>query len=138
MLRIYRPESPIQWGWVALKGPDASDFLHRLTTVHVKALKLGEGAPGFLLNPQGKMRAYFHLWMISREEFFFEIDSGSSGKWKKEFLTVLDQFQFGEKFTTDAGDSGAFACAWILSDSAFDKALGFGEALHLSTPATGA
>lgn len=129
MTQIYRPESPIQWGWIALKGPDAADFLHRLTTVHVKALQPGEGTPGFFLNAQGKMRAYFYLWMISREEFFFELDAGSSGKWKQELLSIVEQFHFGEKFVVDAGDAGDRVCAWIFADA---SDTGFPPAKHLS------
>src|SRR5258708_6477174 len=101
MLQLFRPTQPIQWAWITLKGPDAADFLHRLTTVNVKVMQPGEGSAGFFLNPQGKMRAYFQLWRVSREEFFFELDAGASGKWKQELLTVIDQFHFGEKFVLE-------------------------------------
>ena len=114
MLQIYRPAPPYQWSWIAIKGPDAADFLHRLTTVHVKAMNPGEGSPGFFLTAQGKMRAYFYIWMVSPEEFFFEVDPGISGRWKQELLKVIDQFHFGEKITVESGDASPLQMAWIF------------------------
>lgn len=117
MLQIFRPAPSSSWNWIALKGPDAADFLHRLTTIHVKALQPGQGAPGFFLTAQGKVRAYFHLWMISREEFFFEVDPGTSGKWKQELLSVIDQFHFGEKITIDTGEKPELEVAWLFGSA---------------------
>lgn len=134
MLQIYRPSAPISWDWLALKGPDAADFLHRLTTVHIKALQPGQGSAGFLLTAQGKMRAYFHLWMISREEFFFEFDAGATGAWKQEFLTAIDQFHFGEKFVLESAPAQRpdLASAWLLFDGAAPAALSTLQPKHLS------
>lgn len=44
-------------GWIAVRGPEAADFLHRITTVDVKALKPYQGAYAFFLNPRGGILA---------------------------------------------------------------------------------
>jgi folate-binding protein YgfZ len=131
MLELYRPSQPHSWGSLALKGPDGADFLHRLTTVNIKSLKAGEGTPGFFLNPQGRMRSYFYLWMITKEEFFFEFDAGVSGRWKQELLTVIDQFHFGEKF--ELLEQPGLACIWLLANDSKT----FPETKHTSEPSPG-
>jgi len=98
-----------------MQGPDASDFLHRLTTVNVKGMKPGDGAPGFFLSPQGKIRGFFTLWMLAVADFTLEFDAGQGGKWKTELLAVIDQFHFGEKFTlTEVTD---LQCTWIFDQA---------------------
>lgn len=111
----YRPSAPLQWSWLNIQGPDASDFLHRLTTVNVKAMKPGDGAPGFFLSPQGKIRGFFTLWTVQAADFVLEFDAGQAGKWKTELLSVIDQFHFGEKFTlTEVTD---LQCTWIFDQT---------------------
>jgi folate-binding protein YgfZ len=103
--------------WVTLSGPDAQDFLHRLTTVHVRDLRVGQGAPGFFLTAQGKIRSYFTLWNFGPSDYAFELDPGQGGKWKTELLAAIDQYTFAEKITvTDV--ASALECRWILDDPA--------------------
>ena len=103
-----------KWNWVTLSGQDARDFLHRLTTVHVNALEMGQGSPGFFLNPQGKVRAYFTLWHFGVQSFAFELDAGADGRWKKELLSAIDQYTFAEKIQVD--DVTALETRWILAE----------------------
>jgi folate-binding protein YgfZ len=89
---------------VSLKGLDVIDYLQRLTTVNLKFMKTGEGRPGFLLTPQAKIKSYFYLWIIQKEpaqesEVWLEFDAGTQDKWKSELISLLEQFQFAEKFT---------------------------------------
>ena len=118
MLQIYRPAPPIHWDWLSLKGPDAADFLHRLTTVNVHALQPGEGSPGFFLSAQGKIRAYFRLWKLSSDEFFMELDAGATAQWKRALHDVIEQFHFGEKFTMQEAHAAQSdpVPAWIFGD----------------------
>lgn len=106
MTQIFRPtasSSSVQWNWFTLIGPDAQDFLHRVTTAHVRALPVGKGSPGCFLNAQGKIRAYFTLWNFDADSYAFEFDAGASGKWKNDLLAAVDQYTFAEKMTlTDA------------------------------------
>lgn len=103
---------PYGWNWISLIGPDAQDFIHRVTTVNSRSLALGEGAPGFFLNPQGKVRAFFHLWNYREGEYAFEFAGGESGRWKKEMLAAVDQFTFAEKMTL--ADVTELECQWIF------------------------
>jgi folate-binding protein YgfZ len=104
-----------------MQGPDALDFLHRLTTVNVKMMKPGDGMPGFFLSPQGKVRGFFTLWLLetpgaptAKTDFVFEFDAGQAAKWKTELLAVIDQFHFGEKFTLT--ENTDLQCAWIFGE----------------------
>jgi folate-binding protein YgfZ len=117
MNQIYFPakDSPaLSWSWATLIGPDAKDFLHRLTTVHVKALKVGEGMNGCFLTSQGKLRAYFYLWHFGPDEYAFEFDAGNNQLWKTELFSTIDQFTFGEKMALT--DITAMDCCWIFPD----------------------
>lgn len=102
------------WCRLSLKGPDASDFLHRLTTINVKQMKPGDGRPGFFLTPQGKVRSYFWLWLLSPHEFVFEVAAGAGGQWKKNLLSFIDQFHFSEKFEIN---EETLKARWIFPDS---------------------
>lgn len=55
---------------IEVKGPDAQDFLHRLTAGTVKNVGTGEGARGLLLTGQGRMRAQFDLLRIDAQRFW--------------------------------------------------------------------
>jgi len=125
MIRIFKPNaspasaaSPstpdLHWSWVSLIGPDAQDFLHRLTTVNVRGLGEGEGKPGFFLTAQGKVRSYFTLWNYRAGEYAFEFEAGQDDHWKKELLTVIDQYTFGEKITL--ADVTGLEPRWIFPD----------------------
>lgn len=108
-------QSPTQWNWISLTGPDSTDFLHRLTTVNVRNLDEGQGAPGCFLSSLGKIRVYFHLWKEDPQSFGFELDGGSSGKWKNDLLAVIDQYTFGEKISiTDPAET--LGWAWLFLD----------------------
>lgn len=100
MCQIFKPEiqnHSIQWCWTTLTGPDAEDFLQRLSTVNMNSLSVGKGSPGCFLNSQGKFRAFFTLWNFGQGEFAFEFNAGKSGKWRNELHSFFDQYTFGEK-----------------------------------------
>jgi folate-binding protein YgfZ len=124
---VFSPNAPIQWSWLTLFGPDARDFLHRLTTANVRELELGHGAPGCLLTAQGKLRAWFTLWNYGPDDFAFELDAGASGAWKARLLETIDQFHFGEKITI--ADVGVLECRWLFPESASELAQATGAVL---------
>jgi folate-binding protein YgfZ len=116
MISIYSPHSqkyPIQWTWISLIGPDAQDFLHRLTTLDVKNLDLGQGHPACFLTAQGKIRAFFTLWHYGPQEYAFEFDAGRSGKWKSDLLALIDQYTFAEKIQV-VDSSSELKSYWIF------------------------
>src|SRR4051812_41786698 len=81
-----------------MKGKDARDFLHRLTTANVRDLEPGDFRPGFFLNPQGKIRASFRVACRAPDSFFLEVEGGTEDAWKTALLTVMDQYTFAEKY----------------------------------------
>ncbi len=112
MAKVYLPKA---WSWVELSGPDTQDFLHRLTTANTKYLKTGTGTEGLFLNPQGKIRAYFHLWNTAPQKYEMEFDPGSDQAWKTELLAAIDQFTFAENMTLT--DHVEFTqCVWVFLD----------------------
>lgn len=114
MLQTYSPQPhERRLAWASLKGPDAQDFLHRVTTVNVRELSVGEGAPGCILNAQGKIQASFQLWQLDAQEFGFEYDPGKEDHWKKALFAAIDQYTFAEKMTlTDAPT----AALWVFGE----------------------
>lgn len=105
---------PKNHSWITLAGPDAEDFLHRLSSVNTRALEPGHGSPGCFLTAQGKLRAYFHLWRLGEQEFAFELDGGDvskSGQWKSSLLATIDQYTFAEKMTLNESE---LKTVWIF------------------------
>jgi folate-binding protein YgfZ len=103
--------------WIDLSGPDAGDFLQRLTTVNAGGLLPGQGAPGFFLTAQGKIRAVFRLWRYGAENYGFEVDCSplpAGGTWKQRLLETIDQFTFAEKMVLT--EVSELRCAWLFGD----------------------
>jgi folate-binding protein YgfZ len=106
---------PFHWSWATLTGPDALDFLHRISTVNTQAMFVGQGAPGCLLTAQGKLRAFFTLWNYGEGEYGFEFDAGQGDHWKTGLFTAIDQYTFAEKITLS--DVTTLECRWIFADA---------------------
>jgi tRNA-modifying protein YgfZ len=93
--------------WVKISGPDAKDFLHRLTTTDFRNLLPGESSQGFFLTAQGKIRAGFQVYALpaisSKPEvtYLFRIPRSEKHGWVEKLLTVIDQFTFSEKMTIE-------------------------------------
>ena len=98
-----------------MTGPDAQDYIHRMTTVNARDLASGQGSPGCFLTPQGKIRSSFMLWMLAEGDYAFELDSGSEDRWKSALMTAVDQFHFGEQFVLHDHPKG-FECLWVFPD----------------------
>lgn len=58
-----------QWQSIEISGPDASDFLHRLTTLNFKKFAPGQFSPGAFLQHTGKTIAYFKVLIITAQRF---------------------------------------------------------------------
>ena len=74
-------------------GPDAEDFLHRISSQHVRSIKVGECRPSAFLTAGGGVRALFHLVRESADRFLILSSEG----WASSILKILDSFHFGEK-----------------------------------------
>jgi folate-binding protein YgfZ len=108
------PTSPWQTRWISLEGPDARDFLHRLTTARAQALNPGEGTPACFLNPQGKIRATFHLWCLEETLFALEVPAGKDLDFHRELLAAIDQYTFAEKMTLSDISTETLDCIWLF------------------------
>lgn len=84
-------------GWQALeiKGPDAKDFLQRMTTVDFRNFPVGRHAWGTLLQATGKIILYFHALRAADTEFLLLVPNA------EEAFEALEKFHFMEKFTIE-------------------------------------
>ena len=113
-----------------MRGSDALDFLHRLTTVNVKNMIPGECKPGLFLTPQGKIIAYFHLAYVDRDTFAFIVDDNQKNEWRDSLLKIIDQFTFAEKFILSQEQS--FQCVNLLDKNhELDSKFGEKQVLHM-------
>lgn len=119
---LFKPKNSndIQWGALCVKGVDVRDFLQRMTTVNMRELDVGKSAEGLLLNPQGKIQAYFYLSCLREDEFVLECDAGRDGFWLKNLREKLEFYHFGEKLEFSVFN-GEFE--WRLG-SGWDSGLG--------------
>ena len=110
-VRIYRPGS--SWMLADFSGPDARDFLHRLSTVDVRALKPGHGRFGFFLHANGKIRSAFWLWCLEPDVFAFELPPDTPGLGWDALSTAIEQLTFSERQSLTRVEG--LECAWVLS-----------------------
>jgi len=75
---------------VLLKGGDAIDLLHRISTANVNALGRDEKTLALFLNPQGKILCFFQ--MTKKDDTSLEIE------FDENFLEILDRYTFAEQY----------------------------------------
>ncbi|MBI2605319.1 MAG: hypothetical protein HYW49_04485 [Deltaproteobacteria bacterium] len=96
------------WQALEIKGPDAKDFLQRMTTVDFRDFPVGSHARGTLLQATGKIVLYFHVLRTADQGFLLlvppakdnatgEEASGAAAKAAEAF----EKFHFMEKFTIE-------------------------------------
>jgi folate-binding protein YgfZ len=106
------------FSWTArrLSGPDARDFLHRLTTVNARALEPGmHGARaswGFILTATGKVRAAFLVSCTGPDEFLLEYDAGPGREWDRALVESIEQYTFAER--QELSSPLEQSCLWIF------------------------
>ncbi len=97
------------FGGVEIQGPDARDFLHRLTTVNLHSLKPGEARPGCFLTAQGRIEAFFHILCVADTRFILEVSDVS------DFMALIERYTFSEKITT-AALPRSMTAIWVSKD----------------------
>lgn len=75
---------------VLLKGKDAIDLLHRISSVDLKKPRFGLEQTGLILNPQGKILSFFTINQVNENDALVEFEDA--------FLDLLDQYTFSEKY----------------------------------------
>jgi len=78
-------------GILKISGPDARDFLHRMTSQNVNALSAGAGVPAALLQPNASIISLFHLY--NSGSFFLVVSDEGLLRATHE---ALEKFHFAE------------------------------------------
>ena len=99
-------------GLISLRGRDARDFLHRLTTLDLAQLTPGSGALGFFLRPTGRIRAPFFLWVEDAEHFLLEYEIHPALDGHRVLLETLEDLHFRERLEIIPRDD--LECWWQL------------------------
>ncbi|MBU6376515.1 MAG: hypothetical protein KGQ59_11005, partial [Bdellovibrionales bacterium] len=113
---VFRPKEKLNWVLQEFSGPDARDFLHRMTTVNVHRLAPGDGVSGFFLSSNGRIRAQFFLGCIADDRFVFEYDAGKDQKWTSALVETIEQFTFAER--QRLAPPSNLECLWIFCNAA--------------------
>ena len=70
-------------------GPDAQSYLDGQLSQDIAALKPGEPAWSFILQPTGKVDSYCRVFRVNEEEFYLEVPAGHG----EAALTRLERFK---------------------------------------------
>jgi folate-binding protein YgfZ len=79
-------------GMVHVTGTDALEFLHRITSCDVHALRPGQGNAGLLLDSKGKVLQMFDLALSAEDRFELSTPPGQA----VELIAALDTYIFTE------------------------------------------
>jgi folate-binding protein YgfZ len=84
-------------------GPDAESFLQGQLSQDVAALRAGESAWSFLLQPQGKVDALLRVTRLDGDRWRIDVDGG----WGDAVRARLERFKLRVKAEIDDGDPAA-------------------------------
>jgi len=104
-----------QLALIAVRGPDAGDFLHRLSSQDCTGMAVGHGAPACFLTGKGKLLFDVRIWRPEPETFLIEVDRHRCAA----LLELLDRFLFAEKIEFD--DLTRLSCIAIVGPNAPDR-----------------
>lgn len=107
--RVFYPASSALF---EIKGRDARDFLHRLTTANMREISNGDFQAAFLLNAQGKIRAAFRVAGLDTDSFLLEVHDTVDLIWKKELMKALDEMTFSERY--ELTEKVDYTNAWVF------------------------
>ena len=89
------------WRALNVVGPDALDFLHRMTTVNFKKFPPGSFTDCTFLTATGKLVAYFKVIAVEPGQYTLIASPGFSNEQKADqyLFETLEKFHFNEDFT---------------------------------------
>lgn len=95
------------WGAISLEGPDALDYLHRMTTVNFKTLAVGMVSYGAFLTGRGTLVS---LGIFLREEtkVVFIVPENQ----RQDAIDHIEKFHFAESFETKDISETSALFAW--------------------------
>lgn len=125
-----------QWQAVEIAGPDARDFLHRLTTIDFRNFTTGRYSPGAFLQHTGKPIAYFKAVAVAADRFLLFTPANNT-----EVADAFEKIHFAENLKiTPLKDSFYYARLFgtdaqkIQSLKLPDEAVLFDENLWTKSP----
>ena len=90
----------VGWESVEIKGPEAKDFLQRLTSADFRVLKPGSFNTGMLLQPTGKIIAYFKTLCLESANYLLLVPTDQSGNPPSQQLQdSFEKMHFREDLT---------------------------------------
>ncbi len=112
MMRFFDPTTTHRPNLYRIVGPDAADYLQRMTTTNIKTLSSRTSAPGLFLTPQGRIKCFFTLHYQAPETFYVEFETPE--RVSIDFDALIEEFRFAEKFTVEKLN---WRCLWLLDES---------------------
>ncbi len=122
-----------------IEGPDAVAFAHAQFSSNVKTLATSQWQFSAWLDPQGRVKAFFHLARLNEDQLLLLLRGGSAG----EMVDALRRFVFRSKLTLTALSPRSLSMGAALPLLAIDRdqellSLGCGtHSLEISSESTG-
>jgi folate-binding protein YgfZ len=111
-----------QWQCIEIGGPDARDYLHRMSTVDFKKFRPNEVRHGAFLTGKGQVLG-LGMWFESKpENFCFVVPPGTASP----VIEHIEKFHFSEQFSVLLQNDG-FLCGRWAGSSVPDLAVGSKE-----------
>lgn len=88
-----------------IRGPEAADLLHRVTSQDTRGMAVGDGAPACIMTGKGKLQFYFELFRLSEDEFVAETEASRV----EAMRDTLDRFIFAEQIELEVPEWGCVA-----------------------------
>ena len=102
--------SPADFGLVEVAGPDAGEFLHRLSSQDVAGMRSGNLRPAAFLNPKGKLLASGWIARLP-DRFVIEVASRQVA----DLAELLERYHFSEKLAISVRKDSH--CAELVGDA---------------------
>lgn len=83
----------VQRDVLVVTGPEAASYLHGQISADVEAMEVGQSALSFLLEPRGRIEAFFAISRVGPETFVADTDAGFG----EAMTTSLERFKLRTK-----------------------------------------
>jgi len=122
------------WSTVKITGPDAADYLHRMSTVNFKKPQVGQVSPGAFLTGKAVPILWGYFVTVSATEFLYLVPPGQ-GEFAAEHL---EQFHFQENLQVALAPEWKAMGLWDFLLSELHLAEPMMPGFAVPDPATGA
>lgn len=108
-------QRPAPFGILRVRGPDAVDFVHRLSTQDVAAMAVGDARPAAFLTPKGKLETLAWIGRAA-DAVWIEAQAHEASR----LAELLERYHFTEKLAIEARPD--WACVQLLGSAAWADA----------------